>query len=152
MSTDAKTIDTSDAGLASLLLGFESCTVTEAEWTHHAHVLVALQYVMTCSDPLTKMRDGIHRLLQAFGIVTTDMRGYHETITSCYIAALCEYVQNERKRNPEAALRPSQLAEGAIQLATRELPLSYYSKERLFGAEARYGFVPPDLRPLPPLL
>ncbi len=151
MSTAALPPDTSDAGLSALLAGFESGTIAEAEWTHAAHVLVGLQYAMASADPLTRMREGIHRLLAALGIVTSEVRGYHETITHCYIAALCEYVQNERLRSPELSLRPSQLAEGALALATRELPLSYYSKDRLFSKEARFGFVPPDLRPLPPL-
>lgn len=151
MSTAPVPIDTSEEGLAKLLQGFESCTITHPEWTHEAHVLVALKYALTSRDPLTMMRDGIHKLLAAFGIVTTEMRGYHETITHCYVATIWDYVQTQRRQNPGKDVRACELAEGVLALATRELPLSYYSRELLFSSPARFGFVQPDLRPLPPL-
>lgn len=151
MSTEPVPIDTSEEGLSSLLACFESCTIKEAEWTHEAHVLVALKYVLGSPDPLGNMRDGIHKLLASQGIVTTEMRGYHETITHCFVAAIWDHIQSERKRHPGVALKPSDLADSVLKLATRELPLSYYSRELLFSSPARFGFVAPDIRPLPAL-
>ncbi|MDQ6633482.1 MAG: hypothetical protein M3Z10_01860, partial [Gemmatimonadota bacterium] len=36
----------------------------------------------------------------------------------------------------------------AVALADRALPLEYWSRERLMSADARAGWVEPDLRPL----
>jgi hypothetical protein len=35
-------------------------------------------------------------------------------------------------------------------LADKDLPLQYYSRERLFSEAARASWLEPDLRPLPP--
>jgi hypothetical protein len=42
------------------------------------------------------------------------------------------------------------LANGLLSspLGNKECPLRYYSKERLMSAEARAGWIDPDLRPL----
>jgi hypothetical protein len=34
------------------------------------------------------------------------------------------------------------------QFGDRDLPLRYYSRERLMSSTARLGWLPPDLRPL----
>ncbi len=151
MATNTRSVDTSAAGLASLIDAFESQTLPKADWTHEAHVLTALFYVVEAPAPLEKMRVGIQRLNAAHGVVQTESSGYHETITCFYVWALQRYVEMERQQlrvypGPTAW----QLANGALCYATRELPLSYYSRERLLSATARLSFIEPDIHPLSP--
>lgn len=93
------------------------------------------------------MRSGIQALNAAHGVPTTLERGYHETLTCFYVAVLLRYVQ-ERQQQAGRPLSVEEMAPGALRHASRELPLSYYSRELLFSAAARLGRVEPDLRPL----
>ena len=68
-------------------------------------------------------------------------------MTRFYVWALSQYVAESRQRGG-AAITLGELAAGVLQKVTRELPLLYYSPDRLYSAAARYGWVEPDLRPL----
>lgn len=133
--------------IARLIGEFEARTLPKERWTHEAHVLVALGYVVADRDPLERMRSGIQALNAAHGVPTTLERGYHETLTCFYVAILMRYVQEQEER-AKRRLSVEDLAPGALRHASRELPLSYYSRELLFSAAARFGRVDPDLRPL----
>lgn len=135
------------ASITRLIDEFEARTLPKERWTHEAHVLVALGYVTAGPDPLERMRSGILALNAAHGVPTTLERGYHETLTCFYVAVLLRYVQ-ERQQQAGRPLSVDELAPGALRRASRELPLSYYSRELLFSAAARVGRVEPDLRPL----
>jgi hypothetical protein len=140
-------IDTSAAGLRGLFAAFESQEIPKAAWTHEAHLLVGLCYVLQSSDPLSSLRTGINRLNAAQGVATTPTGGYHETLTRFYVWALREYVKGQRERLGDE-IPIERLAPGALTALPRELPLLYYSREQLFSTQARYGWVEPDLRPL----
>jgi hypothetical protein len=43
----------------------------------------------------------------------------------------------------------ARFAEATLRLGARDLPLRHYSEARLKSAEARAGWVEPDLRPMP---
>lgn len=132
--------------LRALVDAFESCTLTRAEWTHAAHVSVAVWYVMWCgSDEATeRMRSGIQRLNAALGVPTTPTGGYHETITRFYVWLVA--------RELRAVRIDASLAEitNAVVAACddRTIPLRYYSRERLMSWEARTRWLDPDLAPL----
>lgn len=137
----------SDASIARLISEFEARTLPKEHWTHEAHVLVALGYVVAVPDPLERMRSGIQALNAAHGVPTTLERGYHETLTHFYVGILRRYVKEQEERAGRR-LSVAELAPGALRHASRELPLSYYSRELLFSAAARFGYVEPDLRPI----
>ena len=138
--------DLSATSLAALFDAFESQQLPKAQWTHEAHVLVALFCVLHSPDPLTRMRVGIKRLNAAHGVANTATSGYHETVTRFYVWLLKRYVAEEQRTlGPDAPIWA--LARGALLRASRDAPLSYYSKERIYSEAARFAFVAPDLQP-----
>jgi hypothetical protein len=139
------TPDTSAAALAALVHSFEQQQIPKPAWTHEAHVLVGLWYVLHDSDPLERMRSGIQLLNSAQGVETTPTGGYHETLTRFYVWALDRLIGGPPRR--QVAELPT-LGQQVLAYASRELPLSYYSRPLLYSPAARFGWVPPDLRPL----
>ena len=64
---------------------------------------------------------------------------YHETITELWMRLLAD----ARSALP-APCELAELLSRRPELANKELPLEYYSPERLFSDEARARWVPPD--------
>jgi hypothetical protein len=80
------------------------------------------------------------------GVVQTPTSGYHETLTRFFTWVVWRFVSAA-----PPGLAPDELIDELIrQHGDRDLPLAYYSRERLMSWEARTGWVPPDLRPLDP--
>jgi hypothetical protein len=130
-----------------LVARFEDATLPQAEWTHAAHLTVALWYAsrLPFEEALAAMRQGILRVNAAHGVVTTPTRGYHETITRFYMRVICDYVAMEEVADANWATRVNRLL---VRYGARDLPLRHYSKDRLMSGEARFGWVEPDLRPI----
>jgi hypothetical protein len=125
-----------------LVREFEACTLPRIEWTHHAHLIVALCYLVWHGEAeATKLiRDGIRRYNRACGIETTRTSGYHETITLFYIRAIGKFLS---AANADCTL--ATLANSLIRVCgDKNLPLEYYSRERLMSWEARVGWIEPD--------
>ena len=115
---------------------FAEATLPHAEWTHRAHLTVALWYASQYppAEALERMRAGILRLNAAHGVVTTPTRGYHETITRFYMHVVSRHVARERSAGDWAERANRFVA----RYGSRELPLAHYSEARLKSAEARY--------------
>jgi hypothetical protein len=129
-----------------LVCEFEACTLPRAEWTHHAHLVVALWYLMRHEEAAaTKLiRYGIWRYNKACGIKQTKTGGYHETITLFYIRVILKFLL---AANPDCTFM--MLANSLINVCgDKNLPLEYYSRERLMSWEARIGWVEPDIKAL----
>ena len=130
-----------------LVAAFMDQSLPHVRWTHRAHLTVALWYT-THHPPehaLELMREGIHRLNAAHGLVPTPTRGYHETITRLYMRLVARFVREELPQGDWAS-RANLLFE---RYGARDLPLRYYSRALLMSPAARAGWVPPDLAPLP---
>src|ERR1700759_4591241 len=69
----------SDAEVETLVQGFESASLQPAEFSHHAHMAVALSYVsqMPEEEALGKMRVCVQKFADAHGKAQL----YHETLT-----------------------------------------------------------------------
>jgi hypothetical protein len=130
-----------------VVAGFMDGTLPHAEWTHRAHLTVALWYAAhhDADEALDLIRVGILRLNAAHGVPTTPTRGYHETITRFYMRVVAHFVEQEESGG-DWAERANRLV---ARYGHRELPLRHYSEARLKSAEARAGWVEPDLLPLP---
>lgn len=119
---------------------FERGAVTPAQFDHVAHVRVAWVYLReaaSAEDALPRMREAIRRFAAAAGA----SQKYHETITVLWMRLL----EDVRAQGASGELADVLIAFPV--LADKELPLRYYSRERLFSDEARAGWVEPD-RPL----
>ncbi len=131
-----------------LVARFEDLSLPKAEWTHQAHLTVALWYAshLPREAALARVREGILRLNAAHGVPTTPTRGYHETITRFYLRVICDYVATEEEGPAEDwSVRVARLL---ARYGDRDLPLRYYTRDLLMSPEARFGWVEPDLRPL----
>ena len=132
---------------AALVASFEDQSLPFEVWRHHrTHLIVAVYYLCHVpeAEALDRIRAGIHRILAANGIQSTPTNGYHETITRVWIRLLAAHLAT-------VADRPLvQRAASALELAQdQQLLLRYYTEARLLSAEARAGWVEPDLAPLP---
>jgi hypothetical protein len=120
---------------------FENGTVSPAEFGHVAHVRVAWVYLReapSAEEALVRMRDAIRRFAAAAGA----SQKYHETLTVVWMKLLAD-VQARGASGELAGVLSAHPA-----LADKDLPLRYYSQERLFSDEARTAWVEPDRLPL----
>ena len=129
-----------------LVREFEACTLPRVEWTHHAHLTVALCYLVRHEEAeATKLiRDGIRRYNEACGIETTRTSGYHETITLFYIRVIEKFLSAANLDCTLAALANSLIH----ACGDKNLLLEYYSRERLVSWEARMEWLGPDRKSL----
>jgi hypothetical protein len=132
--------------LDELVRRFEACELARVEWTHAAHLSVGLWHVCRYGPEaaLARLRIGIRRLNESNGVVNSAASGYHETVTSAYVQLLTSFA--ERYADLLAEERLAQLLAG--ELAERGALLQFYSRACLESAEARLGWVEPDLAPL----
>ena len=142
---EAKTFRTTEEML-ELVRRFEDCTLPREEWTHAAHLTIALWHLLQFDWPeaVARVRARIKRYNAAHAVPTTPTGGYHETLTIFWLRAVRAFLEAER--NEARAL--VHLANELAETHDKSLPLSYYTRERLFSAEARANWVEPDLKPL----
>ena len=114
-------------------------------WNHRAHLGVASCLVF--EDPvaaLDNVRTGIQRLNAHFNIPQTPEGGYHETLTRCWVVLIRSLLAQDPCQTREA------LANTALeQFSDKAYLLLFYTRERIISSEARYGWLEPDLQPLP---
>ena len=145
LAPDMTTFRTTEDVL-SLVRRFEDCTLPREEWTHAAHLTVALWHLLQYDWPeaVARVRSGIQRYNAAHGILPTPTGGYHETLTLFWLRRVRAFLEDGRNEaRPLVAL-----ANELVAAADKSLPLAYYTRERLFSPEARAGWVEPDLKPL----
>ena len=145
LTLEARTFRTGEE-MFELLRRFEDCTLPREEWTHAAHLTVALWHLLQFDWPeaVARVRARIKRYNAAHGIPATPTGGYHETLTLFWLRVVRAFLEAER--NEARAL--VHLANELAATHDKGLPLKYYTRERLFSPEARAGWVEPDLRPL----
>jgi hypothetical protein len=145
LTLETATFSTTEEILA-LVRGFEDCTLARERWTHAAHLTVALWNLLQYDWPeaVARVRSGIKRYNAAHGIATTPTGGYHETLTLFWLRRVRSFLEDGRNEARPLVSLANELA----GKADKSLPLSYYTRERLFSAEARAAWVEPDLKAL----
>jgi hypothetical protein len=120
-----------------LVEAFENGTVSEAEWRHAEHLVVALYYLSKhdFDAALKKMRDGIFNLLGAFKVDLSKEMPYHETLTVFWMRTVDDF-----RRSKNGALMHEICNELTIEF-DKDYPLRFYSRELLFSDRARAEFV-----------
>jgi hypothetical protein len=139
-----KTLDfTSDSEVDALIDGFESATIPAAEFTHRAHIAVALSYLeeMPAEDALERMR----RQIKSFAAHHGANHLYHETLTVFWMCLLGRLTGLYQVDLP-LWRRINLIAE---RWGTRHPVDAHYSRERIGSAAAREGWISPDRLPLP---
>lgn len=127
----------------AFLAAFEAGTYPFERWDHRAHVRAAYLYARAHGAAgLGRIRAGIQAFNAAHGVATTPTRGYHETLTVAWFRVVAA-------RAGAAASWPA-FAAANTDLLEKTALRRYYSVARMTSAEARAGWVEPDLEPLPP--
>lgn len=130
-----------------LVRAFEDATLAREDWTHAAHLVVALVYAHRHRlDAYTRLREAIKRYNRATGTPETPTRGYHETITAAWFHLVLHFLDLFDDGRPLA-----HLVDDLVQVYGRDELFAHFSRERLMTPEARAGWVEPDLKPLPAL-
>ncbi|MBD1937591.1 hypothetical protein [Microcoleus sp. FACHB-68] len=132
--------------IESLIRNFENCTLPRCEWTHHAHLIVALWYLTRYPEQkaINRIRENIQQLNRANGVQTTKDSGYHETITLFWIRMVSRHLLSEGENHTFVNLAKSLIH----NCGNPSLPLEYYTRERLMSWKARITWVEPDLKSL----
>jgi len=139
---------TTDAEIEHLGEGLLARSLPREEWTHEAH-LAATTYLLTHRSDVdldTELRGIIRRYNESVGGVNSDTEGYHETITRSSLHGVRLFLDEADR---DAALHELVNALLRSPMGSRDWPLRFYSRERLFSVEARRNFVAPDIAALP---
>ena len=86
-----------DKEVAALVLAFENASIPASEFTHAAHIAVALSYLNALSpdEALQRMREKIRFFAAHHGVTNL----YHETLTT-FCMGLLEHVANTSDVDP----------------------------------------------------
>ncbi len=131
------------------LAAFEACVIPLASWNHRAHLTVAylLLRAWPLEEAIERMRRGVQRYNAAHGIEQTfegGGSGYHETLTIAWMRVLHAVMGAYG-----AAADAEEFLDAHPHLGSRVMLRLYYTRERIMSAEARRGWVEPDLGRLP---
>ena len=138
----------SDADVARVGEGLLERDLPRAEWTHEAH-LAATTYLLLRRQEIDldgELPGLIRRYNESVGGVNSDAEGYHDTITRVFLHGVRLFLSEADQGEPLHGLVNELLRS---PMGRRDWPLRFYSRDRLFSAEARRQFVTPDLAALP---
>jgi hypothetical protein len=132
---------TSDADVAALVNAFETARIPASEFTHAAHIAVALSYLadLPADQALRKMRERVRAFASAHGKGNL----YHETLTTFWMRLL-----DHVGRNCDLPLW-QRINLIVARWGTRAPVEAHYSPELIKSQGARQRWIPPDRLPLP---
>ncbi|HLM58433.1 MAG TPA: hypothetical protein VK422_20185 [Pyrinomonadaceae bacterium] len=133
-----------DEEVEEVVRKFESGELPVGAFRHREHLAVALVYLLRHAprEAHRRMREGIYAFLRAHGEDPAPV--YHETLTVFWLRRVGAFVERAGRGRPLRELANELTDEcGAARRA-----FDYFSKELIETAEARRGWVEPDLKPL----
>jgi hypothetical protein len=138
----------SDAEIEHFGEGLLARTLPREEWTHEAHLAATTYLLLKRPDiDLDKELPGIiRRFNESVGGVNSDTEGYHETITRVFLRGVRVFLAEADLHEPLYELVNDLLLS---PMGRRDWPLRFYSPQRLFSAEARREWLPPDIASVP---
>ncbi len=132
--------------IQSLIERFEARTLPKSEWTHTAHLVVAIWYSthFDALEALRLVRQNIMAYNQSIGTPNSDSEGYHETISRFWLSTARAFLNSQSFDS---------LAHSCNEFihstySDRGYPLQFYSRELLFSVQARQRWVVPDIQEL----
>ena len=127
---------------ARLVHSWEDGTLPFEEWTHRAHMLVAFTLSRRHADEeaatLAAMAEGIRRF-NALHAAKLNV-GYHETLTQWWVGEVVRH-------KPSSHATFTAFERAHPQLLNSSYALEHYTRQTLFGEQAKWAWVPPDLMP-----
>ncbi|MEA2206107.1 MAG: hypothetical protein QOE77_2883 [Blastocatellia bacterium] len=140
MSIQYETFDEIEA----IVQGFETCSLSKADFIHRNHLTVALWYLKYNSfeDAAALMRAGLLRFIEHHDV---PREKYNETITMFWLKAVQAFIEKRRLGSQEADLL-SLTNELLQDYQDPGLVFEYYSRDLVFSPAARIDWVEPDVR------
>src|SRR5437879_1604097 len=132
-----------DGEVAALVSAFENASIPAPEFTHAAHIAVALSYLNSFppEQALERMREKIRAFAANHGVTNL----YHETLTTFWMRLL-EHVASTSEPDLPLWRRINLIVEDW----TKRRPVeAHYSRELIRSQAARDKWVPPDRLPIP---
>jgi hypothetical protein len=133
----------SNAQVVALVRAFEDATIPASEFTHAAHIAVALSYLdaFPPEQALERMREKIRAFATHHGVSNL----YHETLTTFWMRLL-EHVT----ATSDIELPLWQRINLIVEDWTKRRPVeAHYSTELIKSQAARDKWIPPDRLPTP---
>ncbi len=129
--------------IENLITRFEAQKLPKVEWTHEAHLVVAVwysKYYTAEEEALDLVRDFITQHNTSVGTVNDDNDGYHETITKFWLHLASNYISGKTNWSIET------LCNGFINSnkSSSNYLLTFYSENVLFSVKARHEWVEPN--------
>jgi hypothetical protein len=143
-----------DSEVAALVRAFENATIPASEFTHAAHIAVALSYlnVFSPEQALERMREKIRAFAAHHGVANL----YHETLTTFWmrllehVASTSDVDSSRRSVSAKADLPLWRRINLIVEDWTKRRPVeAHYSRELIRSQAARDKWVPPDRLPIP---
>ncbi|HET9364763.1 MAG TPA: hypothetical protein VFP71_07170 [Candidatus Angelobacter sp.] len=127
-----------DSEILTLVDRLDCCLLAKNEFHHRDHLTVAVVYLYAgdFTSAIERMRASLTRFAAHHGVSGL----YHETLTCFWLQ------QVEKQLDREICLQES-VRKAQEQLADKDLPFAYYSRELLKSPEARKAWLQPDLEP-----
>jgi len=145
----------SDAEVAALVDAFENATIPASEFTHVAHIAVAVSYLaeLAPDQALDRMREKIRAFAAHHGVDGL----YHETLTTFWMRLLDHVAgmydadlsrcSSPRRTKADPLWRRINLI--VARWGTRAPVDAHYTRELIASKAARERWIPPDRLPLP---
>ncbi|MEY2531689.1 MAG: hypothetical protein QOI96_1774 [Verrucomicrobiota bacterium] len=132
-----------DAEVATLVAAFETATIPPSQFTHVAHMAVALSYLdqLPLAAALARMREKLLQFTAHNHLVDL----YHETLTTFWMRLLDHVAQNHYQKVP--LWRRINLI--VARWGTAAPVEAHYSRELIKSKIARENWTPPDRLPIP---
>ena len=136
----------SEEELYALVNAFDNKTLPAEQWDHRAHLVVALVYLKeyTPDAALCNLRADIIGYNTSVGGVNDHKNGYHETLTQFWLDMVLMYLQQQTDTDDILTLANRLFT---TPFSDKNLPLQFYTEERLFSVAARARYMPPDKQP-----
>jgi len=131
-----------DKEIVDLIKRFESRSLPKDEWTHPAHLVVAIWYCSkyTEEEAMNHVRENITKHNEAVGTPNTDSLGYHETITKFWMWVAKEFLSMKNYDSLSDATNSFIKSE----FGDSHFPFGYYSHDLIVSVRARHEWVEPD--------
>ena len=126
---------------AELARAFERGDIGNAAFHHDSHLRVAWAYLRENASP-ARATERMAASLREFAAVAGKPEKYHHTLTVFWVHAMALAGSSMQGRDAADVLRAYPC------LLDKDLPLAFYSRERLFSEAARLSWVAPDRQPL----
>ncbi len=129
--------------ISSLIDRFEKRKLPKKEWTHEAHLVVAIWYCKKYQfeKAMNKVRANIKQHNISVGTANTDTGGYHESITKFWLIVASRFIAKCKAETTDAICNAFINSEWGRS----SYPLNFYKPKTLFTLKARHHWVEPDL-------